>query len=546
MVSWIQSKENRGRVFWAHNGGRFDYISLFGNYVSRHSRDLTRVNGRLIELRLRSGRNVTRLRDSYNLFPRPLASLGVALGYPKGETPQKFIDADRSQGITEKDYEYCVKDCRILYESIMALQSEFGEVRATLPSMALSVFKRRYISRNYFIPTNLQALDLEFRKAYYGGRVEAYFVGPLNFIPHYYDINSLYPMAMIEARFPNPMDFHSFDCSQSSVAHGDNGLWHMQHHEGYAECGVEIPANLDPPPLPYRRLEDRKLLFPTGNIYGCWTFNELRMAVTAGCHIFPKRLVCARPLPESPFLSYVNDIYAKKQTTEGVMREVYKLLLNGLYGKFGEFHRSQNEYAERFNAEYLATLRAKHPDAEWKPINRYREDGYYEWASKDGGEASHAIYSWASIITAQARIINWRIQRKLLEAGIHTLYTDTDSFLTDASIITDAPALADMIGPALGQLKEEPKIVTEIWGAKAYLTTEDRVLKGVGKRAQPIAYWLDSKKPSLFGNWGITTASSAIRYGTKAGSPKYMVKTGVINYDKRRILSDGRTEPHKL
>src|SRR5208282_6106769 len=76
MVEWVKSKFNRGRVLWAHNGGRYDYVSLFGNYIAKNAGDLTRVNGRLIELRLRSGNNVTRLRDSYNLYQRPLAAIG--------------------------------------------------------------------------------------------------------------------------------------------------------------------------------------------------------------------------------------------------------------------------------------------------------------------------------------------------------------------------------------------------------------------------------------------------------------------------------------
>src|SRR5208282_750744 len=299
MVEWVKSKFNRGRVLWAHNGGRYDYVSLFGNYIAKNARDLTRVNGRLIELRLRSGNNITRLRDSFNLYPRPLAALGDALGYPKGETPEKFKNPRRDESgkvtetVTEEDYEYCERDCRILYESIMALHNEFGEVRATLPSMALAVFKRRYVTRDYFVPTALQPTDLGFRSAYYGGRVEAYFVGPLRNAPFYYDINSLYPQAMITARFPDPADLHE--------APSIDLEYHLREHEGYAVGTVFVEDDMDPPPLPWREPHEKKLLFPTGQFDGAWTFTELRNAIEMGCGFIPKKIFCAKPLIHSPF-----------------------------------------------------------------------------------------------------------------------------------------------------------------------------------------------------------------------------------------------------
>ena len=308
MVEWIGSKDNRGRVLWAHNGGRYDYVSLFGNYVASHARDLTRVNGRLIELRLRSGNNVTRLRDSYNLYPRPLAALGEALGYPKGDTPEKFKNPSRdkdgkvTETVTNEDHEYCLRDCEILYRSIMALHAEFGEVRATLPSMALAVFRRRYVDRPYFVPTRLQPLDLGFRNAYYGGRVEAYYVGALPQPPYYYDINSLYPQAMVEARFPDPSDLHTLLTPEYSITE-ETWQEHLRDHEGYAVGTAYVEDDMDPPPLPWRNAE-KKLLFPTGQFDGAWTFVELRNALSLGADSFlaqsfalsPSMVILSKPM----------------------------------------------------------------------------------------------------------------------------------------------------------------------------------------------------------------------------------------------------------
>jgi hypothetical protein len=523
MRDWLLSRENRGRCFWAHNGGRFDYYSIFGNYVKRWPRSITMVGGKLIEMRIResSGRNLIRFRDSMNVFPGPLARIGEAMGMPKGETPQKFIDADRSQPITEQDYQYCEQDTRILYTALMRMKETYEELRPTVPSLAMSVFRRHYMPANLWVRSDA---DFETRPAYFGGRVEAYYVGPTPTNTHYYDINSLYPHAMISTVFPDPYRLHRFGGRPKD---GEEGI-------GYAV--VTVPESCDPPPLPHRRGSDGRLLFPVGTLRGTWSLLELREAERLGCHVEWRGGISAPPV-SSPFRAYVADQFAIKQKAAGLEREIAKLMLNALYGKFGEYHQEGSEYAEGFSEKRLAALREKFgPATTWRPLSRERADGYYAFPAAEGGIATHSIYSWAVQITAMARILNLRTQNRLKAAGIRCLYTDTDSFLADGSIITDAPALADMVGDGLGQLKEEKKTITEIFGAKDYATTEGHTLKGVRKTAE-------LGEDGLYRFPTIMTAKEAIRRGMMAGEQKIVTKRGHAVYDKRVVLEDGWTRP---
>jgi DNA polymerase type B, organellar and viral len=530
MAEWLVSRDMRGRCVWAHNGGKYDYLSLFGNYLKTHRPIM--VGGRLIEFRVEDGEHVIRFRDSLNLFPTALAEIGEALGFPKGETPKKFIDATH-EPITDQDWTYLERDTEIVYRAVMGLQEEFREVRATVPSLAMYHFRRKHLPRDYMVRT---ALDTLSRPAYYGGRVEAYYLGYLKQAPFYYDINSLYPYAMITTDFPDPSQLHR--------TYG--GL--PDDEEGVIFGTAHVPKEMDPPPLPYR-LPD-KLLFPVGTFAGAWAGPEYRAALAAGVTFDIESCISAPPIP-TPFRSYVESVYEKKRTTEGFQRELYKLMLNALYGKFGERHSAHSEYAGAYSVERHEALKNEYgPDVAWKPLSLSRADGFYSYADKDDpeGRAPHSVYIWAAYITSQARAINWATQRELIRNGAKVLYTDTDSFM-----LTDKEAPPEMVGDRLGALKHESKEVTEIWGAKYYVADGTLYLKGVKKGAAPVYGGRDlvsldtmPSRPTAYRFSSIVGAREAIRRRLPAGSPKVITRSAMTEYGKRKVNTDGTTEPFCL
>lgn len=553
MVEFITSDRWDGATFYAHNGGRFDYLCLFGNYWKYFgARNLIIRGSKLYEAvvrheRIREGKSVgqiIRFRDSFNLIPTALAKIGKALGYPKGDLPEKFKSADRAKGITAEDIDYCARDCEVLWRALAAFRDEFGELRPTVPATAMAVFRRQYLPAAVWVRRDL---DKEFRAAYFGGRVEAYRVGPLPPKNYYYDVNSLFPFAMACADFPDPSTLRPV-----SIETEDELKKLLETNEGFSRCAVTHP-NILRGLLPYRRLDGR-LLFPIGEFTGAWTFPELRAFLLRGGRIRRVLRCVVGARRPSPFVSYVKRFYEGKKTSEGFKKEIYKLMLNGLYGKFGEYHDEQEIYAVDFDPAVLDALIAEHGDARWTPISAARKDGYYIYKMGGAASAGHSIYSWAAYITATARVINIERQELFERLGYETYYTDTDSFTCSPSFVVSGdggPPIPD--SEELGELKLEychdeegnkthTTALRWVGGNKFYQTCCEQKLKGVKKEAEVLSSDPDGR-PIVFRYKAIRGLKDAIRKGVEAGEPYFVAKHISRQYDKRIVDADGTTRP---
>jgi hypothetical protein len=527
----------RKAAVYAHNGGKFDYLAIFGNYwLTFGPQQVIMNDGRLIQIKyVKSPRYWTYFRDSLNYLPTTLKRLGEKFGdgLEKGETPQKFIDGDRAAGINENDFEYCERDCRVLHRALTYLQTTVGPLRATLPSTAMATYRREFFPDPSGEIWVRRDLDVLFRAAYYGGRVESYLLGGLNEAFYIWDVNSLYPAAMVSTAFPDPSRLRPskvLDLSQ----------------EGFAEVTISHP-NTEIGYLPVRA-KSGKLIFPTGTFRGSWTFPELRLALSKGASIQNVyQVVSASPI-ESPFKAYVEKYYAMKESAQTPWeREIAKLMLNALYGKFCEFHGTQEEYASEYKEEVHAEYRAKWGECEWKPINHSRPDGYYSFPSRDGGMVPHAIYCWGAYVTARARVLNASIQDRIRSIGGKVAYTDTDSFTSQATIAALIPT-----GANLGELKlvtcdecKQPFIVKWVGGNKYY-----RKFCACGDKT--IQKGVRHNKETVYGENGSASWKSvvglkeAIRRNLEPGSPLMRTRSSHVEYDKRVVHADGSTKPIRL
>ena len=556
MVRFITSTYWDGATFFAHNGGRYDYLALFGNLWRYFGGDNLVIRGaKFYEAIVRHERkagnqtlhSVIRFRDSFNLIPTSLEKIGKALGFPKGHTPDKFKNADRSAGITKEDIEYCARDCEVLWKALNTFLQEFGELRPTIPSTAMAVFRRQYLPKPIWIRRDLDKL---FRQAYYGGRVECYRLGPIPHPNYYYDVNSLFPQAMVEASFPDPSTYRRMGVTTEEELKNV-----MERYEGFATCEIQHP----PSPrgfLPHRR-DDNRLLFPIGRFGGSWTFPELRAFLARGGRVLRVSLCVVGERIPSPFREYVARFYELKRHAEGFHREIAKLMLNGLYGKFGEYHETQEVYAERFDKDTFERLEKEHGGVTWAPISQAREDGYYVYQMGEQASAGHSIYAWAAYITAYARVINLRWQEAFNEKGFEVFYTDTDSFTCASSIgvAGNGPIPFDD-SEDLGGLKLEkchdetgkathPTQLGWVGGNKFYQTCCERKLKGVKKEAEILSKDQEGR-PIVFRYKAIRGLKDAIRKGAEVGAPYFIAKHIGRDYDKRRVFPDGHTEPIEL
>jgi hypothetical protein len=118
-----------------------------------------------------------------------------------------------------------------------------------------------------------------------------------------------------------------------------------------------------------------------------------------------------------PFRGYVRSMFARKQRSRGVTRTIYKLLLNALYGKFGQQGKQIRAVPlPRFMALRSAPLTWR----EWNGIAIYSVDSMPPpWGNN----------VWPAFVTARARMRLADEIETLRASGCRPLYCDTDSVI---------------------------------------------------------------------------------------------------------------------
>lgn len=526
MRDFLCSSRFAGTTFFAHNLSGYDGLCLFGDpSIHFGSTQVILKGAKWILAKYKIGKRVIRFGDSVNIFQTSIDHIGRDLGYPKGETPAKFKSGVRGS-VTEEDFIYCARDCEILYKALDRLRTTLGEIRITAPSLAIHYFRRNYLRQKFWVK---HEIDLKFRPAYYGGRVEAYIIGavPLNYS---YDINSLYPYAMIQTSFPNPETLRQLPtptlAALSSALDSSEGfatirLRHLPNRIGY---------------LPYRTKDS--VIFPTGTFSGSYAFPEIRYALSTGKVeiLSVSEIVIGNRMP-SPFTDYVADIYSRKANASGFERECYKLLLNSTYGKFGEYHHKKEFFAPFRDTAILEELEERYGPMEWAPLMD-GEAGYFVTTNDSQFDrfSPHTIFSWASYITSMSRVINATYQDTINRLGIRVFYTDTDSF------DCDKPLPIWMVGNEIGKLKHlESKSFTIIFGPKDYtLSDAIRRTKGIPRGE---ANALEDLGGGRYRFKRIVRVKESRRRGLKVGSVLRVTKKLSGRYDKMRMNEKGEALP---
>ncbi|MGE7954930.1 DNA polymerase [Lysinibacillus xylanilyticus] len=235
--------------------------------------------------------------------------------------------------------EYLRMDCVSLYEVVTTIVeisglpiSEFLKCPTTA-SLAMKVFQMNYpddyenaISTNYYGVTGEQN-EKFIRDSYCGGRTEVF--APYLDKGFHYDVNSLYPYVM--KTFPMPY-------GKPTMYKGDKAremfkYWYnFGQGAGFMEVDIIIP-DMHIPPLPVKRMN--KLIFPTGNIHGTWTFEEIKIALEQGCRINKIYKCLFFDKVDYIFKDFVSCYEYIKNNSDGAKKTFAKLMQNSLYGKFG-------------------------------------------------------------------------------------------------------------------------------------------------------------------------------------------------------------------
>jgi hypothetical protein len=390
---------------WATNL-EYDLVNLFGE---ARIRELSLSFGKSYLVGAAwSGHNVI-FRDTVRHIPLSVKELGEMVGMPK-LTMKKGIEGNER---------YCVRDATITRRTakwLDTLYASFGlSPKQTLAASALAIWRTQYWKKDVRLP----AIEIvtTAKEAYHGGRTEAFAEGVWENVK-VLDVASMFPWAMTVSGFPVPWGPFRRVGKNANVL--ENGLYQ-----------VIMESSVDNPAIPFRT--PKGTVYPNG-VFDAWlTGHEILYAYACGVKV---TLVKGYEFLErcDPFKSYVKDFYALKDSAKGPARLGYKLLLNALYGKFGQT-----------GDKVVATTIEKFTNIRKPPLDFRVWNGLVIYSVK-GSPPPWGNNVWPAIITARARVRLAKEMQRIRDAGGIVLYCDTDSIIYQGADSLEYPEKAAQIG----------------------------------------------------------------------------------------------------
>ena len=494
------------KYFSSHKWKRTMLIAEGVNFIASFRKDTTTVQ----------------LVNNQQLFNVSLKKLGEAIGvYKKGID---FAAANDTELL-----EYCVQDVVVMIEAWnfwvkYISDNDLGPFRLTAASQAMSAFRHRFLDETVYIHNDERTIKLE-RESYHGGRVECFYIGTYSKgLVYNLDVNSMYPAMMESLPVPVKLLKYYERCPREVFERN-------RRNYGYI---VEAALDISEAVLPVK--DGKRLLFPTGRVVGVFTKPEYEAALEVGnvrevfrCAFYDERVA---------FHSFVDFFYtarlAFREAGNDQFAYISKLLLNSLYGKFGQKQNVYETVGKSINT----------PDGIYKSL----EVGSGEWVKyriiegiveKSVGfeEGYNSFVAVASYITAAARVLLAKYIR--IAGRENVLYCDTDSLFVNA---TGHDLLADYIdASALGKLKlvQNPDTLT-IFGPKWYRFGDTTKLKGIRHNARRVGEYTYEQDKFLSFAGGLRS------YHTNSVIIERVTKKLSRDYLKGELQPDGRVLPFEL
>jgi len=416
--------------------------------------------------KFRQGDKTLLFLDNMNYFATSLKALGKSIGEAKLPMPSpRAKSADW--------WSYCQQDVTVMYKAWQfwtdfITNNELGNFGLTIASQAFNAYRHRFMPQSIYIHTSNKAVKLE-RTSYHGGRNECFRMGELPKQQyHLLDINSMYPYVMLTNDYPFNLKSTGKELSLEQLRA------YLKTYSVIAECLVDTPE----PCFAVKRRG--KLLFPIGQFRATLTSSELRYGLFYGY----VKSIGNYALYERGrlFEDYVKFFYGKRLEFGKNGNKVYgylcKLMLNSLYGKFGQksevWEKVGMDYAREY--DYWTEF-----DYETKETHTYRAVNYVIEERKGYDEGYNSLVSIPSEITANARLYLWQL---IKTAGLQNVYyCDTDSILVNDEGLDKLKDHLDR--SSIGKLKVQQRPTKVIIkGLKDYIMGNKVKIKGIPKKAK--------------------------------------------------------------
>jgi hypothetical protein len=281
----IDYMRGHGGTWYGHAAGIYDSLLVVDRLTSRGIKFQADEAAQRIT-RLVCG--ALNLRDSYSLFPAPLDDLCGMINRPVPKLPWSCIcsrdcggycqiPARTAAGKHDPDLEdYCVADCRDLYDGIAKLMERTAadgiDLRGTLGSTAWAHAKMRLGLPDAEFPS--WDIWRRIRLADKPGRL--FIIRPTADGPgSHSDIINAYPAALQRAELPVG------ECSEVGGRRAMGAL--VQALPGIYSATVRVPDDCFLPPLPWKI--GGRTVYPTGTFSGTWCLPELAAAADRGVEI---------------------------------------------------------------------------------------------------------------------------------------------------------------------------------------------------------------------------------------------------------------------
>lgn len=448
MMYWLfdNSKKNDIELYY-HNlkfDGKFiiDWLLRNGWTVNpklnekKNFSTLITNNGIFYQIVIKKGssKNSCRIviRDSLKIIPLPVKAIAKAYNMPisKGEIDYDLPRHEDWQ-ITEEEEDYILKDVKIVAKALREHFKE-GHTKMTASSNAMEHFQTLIGKKKFrgLFPTldmrhnEEESVDDFIRKSYKGGftYVNPKFKGkPIKEFGQTYDVNSLYPSVMYNELLPVGMPLY-FKGQYQHIA--DYPLYIQR-----LKCKFKIKKGF----IPTIQLKNNSRFMETEYITNSGTTRvELTLTNIDLDLFFNHYDVWDVDYIEgycfngklNIFKEYIDFWSAIKKNNEGGLRQLAKLMLNSLYGKFC----SSTE--REIKQPYLG------------------DDNIVHFEEDFGSERSSIYTAMGSFITSYAR----RVTITAFQENIDICcYADTDSI----HIIGDKPKNIKIDSKELGYWKHE-------------------------------------------------------------------------------------------
>lgn len=509
----FENERYKKKKVFAHNA-EYDLSVIYDNIYDFDSKAI--FNNRFIY----ATNGNAQFADSFNIYATSVKEIGKLINLQKLEIEDEYKEGEFKGKVTQRMIDYCIRDCEIIYKALYEIFNDCGTIKITIAGLSMEYYRRFYQPFNIDYNEHVK----EFYASYFGGRTECFFIGKKK--GYCYDINSMYPYAMVNAFFPNPRNLKKeYGISvKRFINHylkyyegcAELELFHVEHYYGF---------------LPVRH--EGKLIFPTGHLKGTWNFNELRFALKNKIiQIKRVKSITYAPRMKSIFKSYVENQYnERKMAVSPLKREILKKRLNTLYGKFAQRIKSEMIYIHDINEQYDEVKRymSERKLLKIHPFSASRADCFIEIKSARGG-VYHSIPVFSSYITSFARV--YLLEFLLKYQQNEPLYCDTDSIF-----LAKDPKILE--SNELGAWKKEDKVITEIRGLKNYsYISEGKIkdkIKGIPRKAE--------KTGDVYRYKTLVKTKESMRRNIESGIEIEREKILKLTYDKRKVDKSGNTRP---